>query len=134
MRSYVKNSPEAAARIVALLLIADGHVSRSEIDALHGQDIERELGLKPGEFAQVLHTLCEDLQMGMRDRRLLTDSVDEATLPAILNEVSDTTLQHKALYFADTAAGADSHVAPAEAWLMERALRHWRVDEAVMQP
>ena len=44
MRSYPRNSPQAAARIVALLLIADGHVSRSEMDALYGRDIERELG------------------------------------------------------------------------------------------
>ena len=44
MRSYPCNSPQAAARIVALLLIADGHVSRSEMDALYGRDIERELG------------------------------------------------------------------------------------------
>ncbi len=44
MRSYPRNSPQAAARIVALLLIVDGHVSRSEMDALYGRDIERELG------------------------------------------------------------------------------------------
>ncbi|HRM81940.1 MAG TPA: TerB family tellurite resistance protein, partial [Acidovorax temperans] len=44
MRSYPRNSPQAAARIVALLLIADGHVSRSEMDALYGRDIEHELG------------------------------------------------------------------------------------------
>ena len=25
---------------------------------LYGRDIERELGLPPGEFGQVLHTLC----------------------------------------------------------------------------
>ena len=46
MRNYPRNSPQAAARIVALLLIADGHVSRSEMDALYGRDIERELGLR----------------------------------------------------------------------------------------
>ncbi|MDH4418178.1 MAG: TerB family tellurite resistance protein, partial [Acidovorax sp.] len=34
MRSYPRNSPEAVARIIALLLISDGHVSRSELDAL----------------------------------------------------------------------------------------------------
>ena len=71
------NSPQAAARIVALLLIADGHVSRSEMDALYGRDIEHELGLPPGEFGQVLHTLCEDLLMGMRDRRLLTGHIEK---------------------------------------------------------
>ena len=30
MRSYPRNSPEAAARIVALVLISDGHVCSSE--------------------------------------------------------------------------------------------------------
>jgi hypothetical protein len=134
MRTYSHNSPQAAARIVALLLIADGHVSRSEMDAVHGQHIERELGLQPGEFALVLHTLCEDLLMGMRDRRLLTGSVDDATLDALFSEVSDTDLQHKVLYFADTAAIADQHVAPAEAWVMASALKHWKPASAVGQP
>lgn len=95
MRSYPRNSPQAAARIVALLLIADGHVSRSEMDALYGRDIERELGLPPGEFGQVLHTLCEDLLMGMRDRRLLTGHIDDATLAALLDEVTDAVLRQK---------------------------------------
>jgi hypothetical protein len=35
MRSYPRNSPEAAARIVALVLICDGHVCRSEVETLH---------------------------------------------------------------------------------------------------
>ena len=133
MRSYPHNSPQAAARIVALLLIADGHVSRSELDALYGRDIECELGLPPGEFAHVLHTLCEDLLMGMRDRRLLTGSIDEHTLAALLAEVTDVNLQHQVLYFADAAAQADRHIAPAEAWVMEAALKQWQIETAAAQ-
>jgi hypothetical protein len=34
MRSYPHNSPEAAARIVALVLTSDGHVCSSEFDIL----------------------------------------------------------------------------------------------------
>ena len=60
MRSYPRNSPEAVARVIALLLISDGHVSRSELDALHGLHIEQDLGLPRGGFAKVLHGLCED--------------------------------------------------------------------------
>ena len=87
MHSYPKNSPEAAARVIALLLISDGHVSRSEMDALYGLDIERELGLAPGAFARVLRTLCEDLLMGTHERRVLTGSVNAETLSALLNEI-----------------------------------------------
>jgi len=133
MRSYPHNSPQAAARIVALLLIADGHVSRAEMDALYGRDIERELGLPPGDFAQVLHTLCEDLLMGMRDRRLLTDSIDDTALAALLAEVTDAPLRQKVLYFADAAATADRHVAPAEAWVMGAALQQWHLEEVAAQ-
>lgn len=127
MRSYPHNSPEAAARIVALLLISDGHVSRQEMEALYGQDIDRELRLEPGGFAQVLHTLCEDLLMAAHERRLLTGSIDQATLNAVMAEVTDTGLQHKVLYFADAAAMADSHVAAEEAWIMRAALTQWRI-------
>ena len=34
MRTYPTNSPQSAARIVALTLVADGHVSPEELDAL----------------------------------------------------------------------------------------------------
>ena len=44
MRSYPRNSPEAAARIVALVLISDGNVCRTEIEALQRLEVERELG------------------------------------------------------------------------------------------
>ena len=50
MRSYPRNSPEAAARIVALVLVADGHVCRSEFDALNQLDATGQLGLDPDAF------------------------------------------------------------------------------------
>ncbi|GKT16894.1 TerB family tellurite resistance protein [Acidovorax sp. SUPP2522] len=134
MRSYPTNSPEAAARIVGLLLISDGHVSRSETDALQRLDIERELGLAPGDFAQVLHALCEDLLMGARERRLLTGNLDEAALAALMAEVTEPELQQRVLHFACAAATADHHVAAAEAWIMEAALKHWRMGEASDPP
>jgi len=133
MRSYSHNCPEAAARIVALLLISDGNVSRQELEALYGQDIEQQIGLAPGGFAQVLNTLCEDLLMAAHERRVLTGSIDQATLDAVMAEVTEPDLQHKVLYFADAAAMADSHVAAEEAWIMRAALTQWRVSKLPAQ-
>ena len=87
MRSYPRNSPEAAARIVALVLISDGNVCRTEIEALQRLEVERELGLAPGAFAQVVHTLCEDLLMGAYAGGSMMCSVDESTLASLLAEV-----------------------------------------------
>ncbi|MFN9473201.1 TerB family tellurite resistance protein [Acidovorax sp.] len=130
MRSYPTNSPEAAARIVALLLIADGNVSRSEIDSVHGMRIESHLGLQAGDFVKVLHTLCEDLLADTREQKIFASSVDEATLKAVLAEITDPALQHSVLYFADLAVLADQHIAPAEAWAMGVALSAWTINAA----
>lgn len=127
MRSYPRNSPEAVARIVALLLISDGHVSRSELDALHGLDMEQELSLPQGGFGKVLHGLCEDLWMGMHEQRVLTASIDGPTLTLLFAEVTDPELRRKTLEFAYTAAMADSHLAPSEWWLMNAAGQYWQM-------
>jgi len=130
MRSYPRNSPEAAARIVALVLISDGHVCRSEIETLNRLALERELGLAPGAFAQVIHTLCEDLLMGAHAGGSMMCSVDEATLAALLAEVDDPAVQARVLRLADEAAQADTHLAEAEAMVVAAARHQWRTGEA----
>lgn len=129
MRSYPRNSPEAAARIVALVLISDGHVCRSEVDALHRLELERELGLSPGAFAQVVRTLCEDLLMGAHSGGSMMCSVDEATLASLLAEVDDPVLQTQVLRLASAAAEADTHLADAEAMLVAAACLQWRIGD-----
>jgi hypothetical protein len=127
VRSYPRNSPEAAARIVALVLISDGHVCRSEIETLQQLQIERELGLAPGNFAQVVHTLCEDLLMGAYGSGSMMCSVDEAALASLMAEVDAPALQRQVLRLASAAAGADEHLADAEALVMAAARRHWQI-------
>lgn len=130
MRSYPRNSPEAAARIVALVLISDGHVCRSEVEALQQLGLEPEFGLSPGAFAQVMHTLCEDLLMGAYGGGSMMCSVDEATLASLLAEVDEPGLQAKVLRMASAAAEADKHLADAEALVMAAAHRQWRSGDA----
>ena len=43
MRNYPRNSPQAAARIVALTLLADGHIDKAEIDTLDRVDTARSI-------------------------------------------------------------------------------------------
>lgn len=125
MRSHPRNSPEAAARIVAIVLICDGHVCRSEIEALQHLQVERQLGLAPGSFAQVVHTLCEDLLMGAYGSGSMMCSVDEDTLASLLAEVDDPDLQAQVLRLASAAVEADRHLADAEALVVAAARQHW---------
>ena len=128
MRTYPRNSPEAAARLVALVMIADGHVCRSEMETLKDLQIEQELGLEAGAFGQVIHTLCEDLLMGSYGGGTMTCSVDEPTLASLLAEVDEPGLQRKVLRIARAVAEADRHLADAEARMVVAASRQWQID------
>lgn len=125
MRNYPHNSPEAAARIVALVLISDGNVCRSEIDTLRDMEVEQELGIVPGAFARVVRDLCEDLLMGAHSNRSMTAHIDENMLTSMMSAISAAPLQHKVLRLAAAAAQADRHLAEAEARVMAAARRQW---------
>lgn len=127
MRSCPRNSPEAAARIVALVLIADGHVCRSEIDALNQLDAASELGLEPDGLPRILQTLCEDLLMGDPGSCSMLGGVDDSVLASLMAEVDEPVLQRKVLRLAVAAAQGDRHLADGEALVLEAARHHWGI-------
>jgi hypothetical protein len=129
MRSYPRNSPEAAARIVALVLIADGHVCRSEFDVLNQLDGPRELGLESDGFPRIVQTLCEDLLMGDYGSGSMLGAMDDRALASLMAEVDAPALQRKVLRLAVAAARADRHLADGEALVLAAARRHWRLGE-----
>lgn len=132
MRSYPRNSPEAAARIVALVLIVDGHVCRSEYEALTRLDATGELGLGLDGLPRVVQTLCEDLQMASYCSGSLLDSIDKSLLTSLMAEITEPALQDKVLRLAVAAAQADRHHADAEAVVLEVARRHWRLQDSAV--
>ena len=126
MRTYPRNSPEAAARILALVLVADGHVCRSEFDVLDQVGAAASLGLPAQALPQVVHALCEDLLMHADASGALMSGVDEAVVAALLGEVDDPALQGRVLDLAMAVASADRHVADGETWVIEAAMQRWR--------
>jgi hypothetical protein len=127
LRSYPRNSPEAAARIVALVLISDGHVCSSEFDVLKGLSAERELGLEPHLLPHIVHTLCEELLAGGYETGPFIGNVDDGTLASLMAEVSDPALQRKVLRLSLAAARADGHLSDGETLVVEAARHHWKL-------
>jgi hypothetical protein len=127
VRSYPHNSPEAAARIVALVLISDGHVCSSEFDILKQLGAERELGLEPQLLPHIVHTLCEELLAGGYATGSLMDNVDDRTLASLMAEISDPALQRTVLRLSLAAARADGHLADGETVVLEAARHHWQL-------
>jgi tellurite resistance protein len=126
MRSYPRNSPEAAARIVALILVSDGHVCRTEYETLHQLLAARDLGLDPQDMPGIVQTLCEDLLMEGFDGRSILTHVGDDLMASLMAEVDDARLQGQVLRIAASVAHADKHLSDGETAMLDAIIRHWQ--------
>jgi tellurite resistance protein len=125
MRTYPRNSPQAAARIVALALTSDGHVCSSEEHALERLGIAGELGLAPAQFAQIVQTLCEDRSVAHMSPDLAVGHLDTAPLSTLIDEIDDPALRRKVMRLCMAVAIADGHLADGEIALLAAVFNAW---------
>ncbi len=126
MRTYPNNSPQAAARIVVLAMLADGHLCKSEIDALDGVDAHAQLGLRTLELHAIVRSLCEDLLSCSHHNWEVACRVDSGTLTALMAEVDDPYLRSKVLRLCAIVIAADERVTANEAGFLAAAVDRWR--------
>ena len=93
MRSYPRNSPHAAARIVALTLIADGRMKDIELTALEHMDAYGRLGLDPAALRGVLRELCADMLAAAASGNQEDCRITPETIRILLAEVDDPALR-----------------------------------------
>lgn len=125
MRKYTKNSPSAAARILALTLIADGDVGQAELALLDELSVHQQLGLERDALHAVIDTFCEDLLFG---RDLAWDDacpVDEYVLEKLMADIDDPALRRKVLGLCVRLAEVDDLVAAGESIVLIAAVAHW---------
>lgn len=123
MRTYPQNSPQSAARIIILAMLADGHLSQSELDILEARDAYRQLGLSRDDLHTLLHTFCEDLLTGLP--WVDASHFKPEALQHWLEEVSDTELRKKVLQLCAQVIEADRHIADAECEVLVNLLEQW---------
>ena len=137
MRHYPRNSPQAAARILALALLSDGHLARRELDVLDRLEVHAALGLGRNELHTVLHGFCEDLLSQMHMSWGAACHVDQATLAALMADIDDPALRRTLLQLTLAVIDADDHMADGESTLLGAIGTHWGVDldaEAAQAP
>jgi uncharacterized tellurite resistance protein B-like protein len=125
MRSYPPNSPQAAARIVALTVVADGDIGDAEIEWLDRLAVHEQLGLARQELHALLDTFCEDLLASEQLKWADACPVDERTLADLMGEIKDPALRLKLLRLCVELAEADAHVDDGESIVLAAAVEHW---------
>ena len=125
MRTYPCNSPQAAARIVALTVLADRDIGKSELDLLDRLAVHGQLGLDRQAFHVVLDNLCEDLVSSEQLQWADACPVDDGTLAALMGEIDDPSLRRRLLRLCIEVAKSDAQVAEGESIVLSAAVEHW---------
>lgn len=133
MRSYPVNSPEAATRLVALTMLADGHLSQAELDVLRLQGGCSQLGLDPDRVQEVLLGLCEDLLHGANLTWSEACQLDALTLSRLMAEVDDPALRERVLGLCVQVAELDQHVSDGESLLLKHAVEQWGLQSQMLR-
>lgn len=128
MRNYPNNSPEAAARIVALALMADGTVDRSETQLLEREGVILRLGLDHEQFDKVFYEFSEDMLSSASRLASGRLELDARGVDKLLGEIADPVLQKKTLRIMLDIVNADRRLTAGEASLIAQALRKWDLD------
>ena len=133
MRTYPCNSPQAAARIVALTVLADGDIDKTEIDLLDRLAVHEQLGLDRQEFQALLDSLCEDLLSSGQLQWADACPVDDRTLADLMGEIEDPLLRRKLLRLCIEIAEADAMVADGESIVLTAAVEHWGLHHEMLR-
>ncbi len=134
MRTYPPNSPRAAARLVALAMLVDGHYSRSELGVLEKAGAAAQLGLAPAELDGVIRHLAEDLMSTTYGQWGAEGAIDSGLLHSLMEEITDPELRSMTLDLCVRVVRADFHVADGEENLIGALARHWRLEMPALCP
>ncbi len=135
MRSYPRNSPQAATRILALAMLADGHQCNTKLAVLERLDAYEQLDLPRHELHAVVHVFCEDLLV-FSVGRCWTDAclMDPGLLRQVLDEVDDPALQLKVMSLCISLVEADQHLADNESRVLAAAALQWGLHRHTQPP
>jgi len=124
MQSYPTDSPEAAARVLAMALVADGHYSMTELKAVDRLDIPQQLGLGPDAFKAILDRFCLDL-LATGDGQWCA-GVPADVRQQLLAEVQEPGLRARLRQHCEAIMQADGHMADGETELLDALAGAWQ--------
>lgn len=133
MRSYPRNSPQSAARVVALTVLADGHLGAQEIDALRRIDVAGRLDLSQEQFMGVVQEVCDDLMASSQQHWSGIQHLPRNELKLVLDEIDDIGLRLIVLEICAALCECDQNLADAEYEMLCTLADHWDLPLPVLR-
>lgn len=132
MRIYPRNSPEAAARIVALAVLADGRFGSEEMLMLDFLRAHDQLGLSVRQLDAVLEAFCEDLggtHTGWPEAGL----IDPRTMEELMAVIDDPAMRRQILQLCVVVVEADGRICDSESIVLNAMVEHWGLHRSMFE-
>ncbi|WP_157265619.1 TerB family tellurite resistance protein [Azohydromonas aeria] len=113
----------AAARIVALALLANGEINEPELDVLRELRVLERLGLTAAQWQDTVEQTRQALQAATPARD--GAALDAGTLAQWLEAVDEPSLRQLVLELCAGLVGADGTVGPRESTVLHRVVEQW---------
>ncbi|MDP3424541.1 MAG: hypothetical protein Q8S32_12355 [Burkholderiaceae bacterium] len=133
MHSYPLNSPQSAARVLAVVVLADGHCSQTELALIRAQQATTQLGLTADAWECVVRDFVDDLMLASRSEWTGAGRMDAHTREQLLSEVTDPGLQERLRALARSVVLVDGHVTDDELLVLSTMDRLWQRPVAISQ-
>jgi uncharacterized tellurite resistance protein B-like protein len=126
MKQYKQNSPEAMARILAMLMVADGSMDDRELELLDKLNIYGILDIDRKKFIEVLHAYCNDLS-DSADADGTVHLVDRARIDELLDCVDEPKKRLLLCAMALDMSKADAEFSELEMAIFTHMLDRWHL-------
>ncbi len=123
MRAYPQNGPEAMARIIALVLLADAELDDSEVEMLDRLGIYKRIDATRETFIRVVQEYFNDLLRDDAGERI--SLIDGTRMDAVLDAVDDPQKRLDLARMLFDLVGTDGGINDAELATMGHVLARW---------
>lgn len=126
MSKRIAHQDEAAARVLALLVVANGRIDPREMETLEALQAFDRLGVRRERFVELARGCLDKVGSTLRDCSWLR-APDAAYIDALLQRVEDPARRMLVCRLAEAAITADGCVSMDERMVYEHVLGRWRI-------
>jgi hypothetical protein len=127
MIAYGNNSPQAMARIVAMMIVTDGHIDDREIDLMDRLDVYAMLGLTRSDFMAVARAYCHTL-VSEAEEHGSTLALDPTRVDKAMSEVTEPGKRTLVAKLLIAVMAADHRARLSEEALLDHVLSGWALE------
>jgi Tellurite resistance protein TerB len=134
MQTIAPNSPQAAAKVVALAMLADGDIGQDELALLDSLQVHQQLDLPRDEMFDVMSDFCREALGSPQSSWLHGCPLDECEVARLLAAITHPALRQRLLHLCLQMTQADGEVAEGESFVLGAAVEHWGLHRQMLRP